>query len=204
MTFRIKRFLDISIVTVFSPLWLPLILLLSSLIVFFDGLPVFFKQERAGKNGRPFTIIKFRTLSSETDKNGHLLPDEERLTKLGKLLRKLSLDELPELLNVIKGRMSLVGPRPLLFEYVDYYTLEQARRLDVLPGITGWAQIKGRNVLTWEERFKLDVWYVENQSIMLDLRILISTIIQVISCKGISHPGSATMHKFNPKTGGKS
>jgi sugar transferase EpsL len=158
--------------------------------------PVFFTQARPGKNKKIFSLYKFRTMKELKDKNGNLLPDAERLTKLGKFLRKLSLDELPEFLNVLKGDMSIVGPRPLLAKYLDLYSPEQARRHDVKPGITGWAQVKGRNVITWEEKFKYDIWYVANRSLWLDMKIIFMTIIKVIKGEGISQPGHATMEEF--------
>ena len=143
-------------------------------------------------------MIKFRTMTNEVDENGLLLPDKDRLTTLGKFLRSTSLDELPEILNVLRGDMSIVGPRPLLMEYLDRYSSEQARRHDVKPGLTGWAQINGRNAITWDEKFKLDVWYVDNQSILLDIKIIVVTIKKVLNREGISHDGEATMSKFNP------
>jgi lipopolysaccharide/colanic/teichoic acid biosynthesis glycosyltransferase len=160
------------------------------------GFPIFFIQPRPGKNGKVFLLLKFRTMSQVADSSGQLLSDQLRLTKLGKLLRKLSLDELPQLINVLRGEMSLVGPRPLLVEYLPLYSREQARRHDVLPGITGWAQINGRNSLSWDEKFKLDVWYVDNQSFFLDLKILFLTLKKVLIREGISANGEATMTKF--------
>jgi len=161
------------------------------------GSPVFFRQTRPGLHGKPFNLIKFRTMTNTKDHFGRLLPDSKRITKLGRFLRITSLDELPELWNVLKGDMSLVGPRPLLMEYLDKYTPEQARRHEVKPGITGWAQINGRNALSWEERFKMDVWYVDNQNLWLDLKILFLTIWKVLAREGISKPGHATMTKFS-------
>nr|WP_281974580.1 sugar transferase [Halobacillus litoralis] len=160
------------------------------------GSPVIFKQERPGLNGNPFHVYKFRTMTDECDENGDLLPDDVRLTKTGKTIRKLSLDELPQLFNVIKGDLSLVGPRPLLMEYLGLYNSEQARRHEVKPGITGWAQVNGRNAITWEEKFKLDVWYVNNQSFWLDLKILMLTVLKVFKTEGINQKGQATMSKF--------
>lgn len=160
------------------------------------GCPVLFKQQRPGLNGKPFYIYKFRTMTDETDNQGNLLPDEERLTSFGELIRKLSLDELPQLFNVIKGDLSLVGPRPLLMQYLDRYTPEQARRNTVLPGITGWAQVNGRNGITWEEKFALDLWYVDNRSFWLDLKILWMTLFKVICSEGISQHGHVTMPEF--------
>lgn len=160
------------------------------------GSPVIFKQTRPGQYGKPFDLYKFRTMTDEKDENGELLPDSVRLTKTGKILRELSVDELPQLINVVKGDMSLVGPRPLLMEYVELYNDRQIKRLDAKPGITGWAQVNGRNNLSWEERFELDVWYVENQSFMLDMKILYMTLQKVIKSEGISQPGQVTMEKF--------
>lgn len=160
------------------------------------GSPIIFKQTRPGQFGKPFDVYKFRTMTNETDDNGNLLPDSDRLTDTGKFLRKYSLDELPQLINVIKGDISLVGPRPLLMEYNDLYNDEQRRRLDVKPGITGWAQVNGRNTLSWEEKFKLDVWYVDNQSFMLDMYILYLTFIKVFKSEGINQKGSITAEKF--------
>ncbi len=174
----------------------PLFLLLALLVKLDGPGPVFFRQVRPGLHGRPFRIYKFRTMRELRDEEGRLLPDAERLTPLGRWLRSTSLDELPELFNVLKGEMSLVGPRPLLLEYLDRYTPEQARRHEVKPGITGWAQVNGRNALTWEEKFALDVWYVDNWSLWLDLKILLLTFWKVLRREGSTHPGSATMPEF--------
>jgi len=160
------------------------------------GKPVLFRQLRPGYKGKPFYLIKFRTMRDAFDAQGNLLPDAERMTSFGSFLRSTSLDELPELWNVLKGEMSLVGPRPLLMEYLPLYTPEQARRHDVKPGITGWVQVNGRNALSWEEKFKLDVWYVDNQSLWLDIRILLLTLKKVLLREGISAQGEATMPKF--------
>ena len=160
------------------------------------GSPVLFRQARPGLNGKPFEMIKFRTMKDALDADGNPLPDSERLTAFGQFLRSSSLDELPELLNVLKGDMSLVGPRPLLMEYLPLYSAEQCRRHDARPGITGWAQINGRNALSWEEKFKLDVWYVDNQSFWLDIKILFLTVKKVLVRDGISAEGEATMSKF--------
>ncbi len=157
---------------------------------------MFFVQQRPGLGGEPFNFIKFRTMSNEKDNNGHLLSDKERITPLGVFLRRFSLDELPQLINVIRGDLSLVGPRPLLMEYLALYTPEQARRHNVKPGITGWAQINGRNALTWEEKFNLDVWYADHQTLWLDIKILVLTLLRVIQGQGISHEGEATMPRF--------
>ncbi|MBU1249213.1 MAG: sugar transferase [Proteobacteria bacterium] len=160
------------------------------------GPGVFFRQERPGLHGRPFTMLKFRTMSQECDGEGCLLPDCDRLLPFGRFLRSSSLDELPELINVLKGEMSLVGPRPLLMQYLERYTPEQARRMEVKPGITGWAQVQGRNALSWEEKFSLDVWYVENASFMLDLKILLLTVVTVFSGKGVCQEGEVTAAEF--------
>ena len=160
------------------------------------GRPVFFLQERPGLNGIPFLMIKFRTMSDARDTNGELLPDVDRLTSLGRFLRSTSLDELPELWNVLKGDMSLVGPRPLLVEYLPLYSERQSRRHDVRPGVTGWAQVNGRNALSWEEKFELDVWYVENHSLWLDIKILFLTVWKVVKRDDISKQGEATMTRF--------
>ncbi len=160
------------------------------------GSPVLFRQTRPGLHGKPFEMIKFRTMKDATDKEGNVLPDSERLTEFGKKLRASSLDELPELWNVLKGDMSLVGPRPLLMEYLPLYNAEQAKRHNVRPGVTGYAQVNGRNSLSWEDKFKLDTWYVEHQSFLLDMKILLKTVKKVIIKDGISAEGEATMTKF--------
>lgn len=160
------------------------------------GSPVFFTQVRPGLNGKPFRMVKFRSMTDERSPDGELLPDADRLTRFGAMLRSTSLDELPELWNVLKGEMSLVGPRPLLIEYLPLYTPEQARRHDVRPGITGWAQVNGRNAISWEEKFALDVWYVENQSLWLDIKILWLTVRKVLVRDGISASGEVTASKF--------
>jgi lipopolysaccharide/colanic/teichoic acid biosynthesis glycosyltransferase len=164
------------------------------------GSPVFFLQTRPGLRGLPFKMVKFRTMTDTRGPDGQLLPDADRLTSFGRFLRASSLDELPQLLNVLKGDMSLVGPRPLLMEYLPLYSPKQARRLDVRPGITGWAQVNGRNALSWDDKFKLDVWYVDNQTLWLDIKILWLTVRKVMVSEGISAVGEATMSKF---TGGK-
>lgn len=166
-----------------------------------SGSPVFFKQLRPGLHGKPFKIYKFRTMTNERDEKGNLLPNEQRMTRFGSFLRSTSLDELPELFNVLKGDMSLVGPRPLLMEYVPLYNKSQKRRMEVKPGITGWAQVNGRNALTWEEKFELDVWYVDHRSFWLDMRILFLTLKKVFKREGISHAGDVAMPRF---TGNKS
>jgi lipopolysaccharide/colanic/teichoic acid biosynthesis glycosyltransferase len=160
------------------------------------GSPVLFRQVRPGLNGKPFEMIKFRTMKDAIDASGNPLPDSERLTPFGQFLRSSSLDELPELWNVLKGDMSLVGPRPLLMEYLPLYSPEQARRHEVRPGVTGWAQVNGRNTLSWEDKFKLDVWYVDNQSLWLDIKVLFLTVKKVLVRDGISAEGEATMSKF--------
>ncbi len=160
------------------------------------GSPVLFRQVRPGQHGRPFMMVKFRTMTDERGADGELLPDAQRLTSFGRFLRATSLDELPELWNVLRGEMSLVGPRPLLMEYLPLYSPEQARRHEVRPGITGWAQVNGRNAMSWEERFKLDVWYVDHRSLWLDLRILWLTVRKVLMREGISAQGEATMPRF--------
>lgn len=175
----------------------PLILLLALTVRLKLGSPVFFTQLRPGLHGKPFRMIKFRTMTDTRGRNGDLLPDAERMTRFGRFLRATSLDELPELWNVFVGDMSLVGPRPLLMDYLPLYAQEQARRHEVRPGITGWAQVNGRNALSWEEKFRLDVWYVDNRNLALDLRILWMTLIKVVKREGISADGEATMAKFD-------
>lgn len=165
------------------------------------GTPVFFRQERPGLRGKPFNIIKFRTMRDAVDSAGRVLPDSERLTDFGRFLRRTSLDELPELWNVLRGDMSLVGPRPLLMEYLGHYTSEQMRRHEVRPGITGWAQVNGRNAISWEEKFALDVWYVDHQSFWLDAKILVLTLVKVIRREGISGKGTETMTRFDAPGG---
>ncbi|MBW3496678.1 sugar transferase (plasmid) [Bacillus sp. FDAARGOS_1420] len=167
------------------------------------GSPIIFKQLRPGLNGKSFYLYKFRTMTDEKDENGNLLSDYLRLTSLGRLLRKFSLDELPQLINVIKGNISLVGPRPLLMEYLSLYTPEQARRQEVLPGITGWAQVNGRNAISWEEKFELDVWYVDHQSFWLDVKIIFLTIIKVFKSEGISQQGHVTIERFTGENSNK-
>jgi lipopolysaccharide/colanic/teichoic acid biosynthesis glycosyltransferase len=174
----------------------PVFLLLTLLVRVKIGSPIFFSQTRPGLHGKPFTMIKFRTMTNARGAGGALLPDAERLTRFGRFLRATSLDELPELWSVLKGDMSLVGPRPLLMEYLPLYSPEQARRHDVCPGITGWAQVNGRNAILWDEKFKLDVWYVDHQSIWLDVKILFLTIKRVFQRHGISAEGEATMPRF--------
>lgn len=174
----------------------PALLLPGLLLRLIQGRPVFFRQQRPGLGGGSFVLYKFRTMQDARDTEGNILPDEKRLTRLGRFLRNTSLDELPELWNVLKGDMSLVGPRPLLMEYLEHYTPEQFRRHEVKPGLTGWAQVNGRNALTWEEKFKLDVWYVDNWSFWLDVKILWLTFVKVVKREGISAEGHTTMPKF--------
>lgn len=193
---RGKRLFDIALLVLSLPLALPLLLAIALVVRIGLGSPVFFVQTRAGLRGRSFRMIKFRSMTDARGADGALLPDAQRLTALGRALRSSSLDELPELINVALGQMSLVGPRPLLPDYLPLYSPQQARRHDVLPGITGWAQINGRNALSWEEKFALDVWYVEHRSFWLDCRILLRTIANVLATKDIAAPGEATMPRF--------
>ena len=174
----------------------PFLMIIAVLIRLKIGRPVFFKQCRPGLQGKPFTIWKFRTMSDIRDSTGELLPDDRRMTSLGNFLRRTSIDELPELVNVLRGEMSLVGPRPLLMEYLERYSLEQARRHEMPPGITGWAQVNGRNAITWDEKFLLDVWYVDHWNLWLDCKILWMTIVTVFRREGIGAPNHATMPKF--------
>jgi len=190
-----KRVVDFLVASIGVLLLSPLFVVIALCVRFTMGSPVFFRQTRPGQGGRAFTLLKFRTMKVEQVGAG-ALSDGERLTPLGRVLRRTSLDELPELINVVRGEMSLVGPRPLLMEYLPLYNPEQARRHEVRPGITGWAQVNGRNGIDWEEKFKLDLWYVEHRSLMLDLRILWMTVAGVLSARGISHPGQATMERF--------
>jgi sugar transferase EpsL len=192
----IKRAFDVVIATMVLIIASPLLLLVALAVRVNLGAPVLFRQRRPGLGGRPFTMVKFRTMRDAVGRDGRALPDADRLTPFGKLLRSTSLDELPELWNVLRGDMSLVGPRPLLMEYLDRYTPEQARRHDVRPGVTGWAQVHGRNAVSWEERFRLDVWYVEHQSLSLDLQILVRTFTTVLRRTGVSAQGEATMSVF--------
>tara|TARA_Y100000816_G_scaffold291734_1_gene284096 strand:- start:1306 stop:1905 length:600 start_codon:yes stop_codon:yes gene_type:complete len=192
----VKRFLDLTFSILALIMLLPLLLILSIIIYLSMGSPILFTQKRPGKNNMPFLLFKFRTMKSLNSKSASSFSDAERLTWIGKFFRKASLDELPSLWNVIKGDISLVGPRPLLMEYLPLYSKEQMRRHEVKPGITGWAQINGRNTISWEEKFELDVWYVENQSLWLDIKILLLTIWKVIKREGINQKGNATMEKF--------
>lgn len=189
----IKPFLDFSCALVILVIASPIILVVTVLLSFSNSGKPFFTQIRPGKNSKLFRIIKFKTMTDALDTNGKLAPDADRLTAIGKFVRATSLDELPQLFNVISGKMSLVGPRPLLPAYLDYYTKEQMKRHDVKPGITGWAQVNGRNSISWEDKFSLDVWYVQNQSFKLDLKILIMTVKKVLVSEGISAEGHETM-----------
>jgi len=191
-----KRIFDfivslIAIIILFIPIVFTTIIIKAQM-----GSPVIFTQKRPGLKGKPFYIYKFRTMTNETDEKGELLANEDRITKSGQFIRKLSLDELPQLFNVLKGDISLVGPRPLLMEYLPLYNHEQARRHDVRPGITGWAQVNGRNAISWEERFELDVWYVDNQSFFLDIKILVLTVLKVFKSEGVNPEDKAFIDKF--------
>ena len=191
-----KRLFDLTLILLSLPLLLPLYWIVAWLVRSKLGAPILFRQIRPGKDAKPFEMIKFRTMTDERDSDGELLPDSVRLTKFGQFLRSSSLDELPELWNVVKGDMSLVGPRPLLMEYVPLYSPEQSRRHAMRPGVSGWAQVNGRNAISWEEKFKLDVWYVDNQSFWLDIKVIGLTLKKVIVRDGISADGEATMTKF--------
>ncbi|RZV64688.1 sugar transferase [Bacillus paralicheniformis] len=191
-----KRFFDLSLSVILLIALSPAMILTACLIRWKIGSPVLFRQTRPVLNGEPFTLYKFRTMTDERDEAGNLLSDEKRLTKTGRLIRKTSLDELPQLINVIKGDLSLVGPRPLLMEYIPLYTKRQWRRHEVKPGITGWAQINGRNKVTWEEKFELDVWYVDHRSFLLDLKILLLTVVKVLKSEGVSQDRHVTAEKF--------
>ncbi len=193
---RRKRFFDLLVAIPALVLFLPLLTIIALCVRFLIGRPILFVQQRPGLHGRPFYLYKFRTMTEGRDEEGKLLADSERLTPFGRFLRKTSLDELPELWNVLKGDMSLVGPRPLLMEYLDRYTPEQARRHEVRPGITGWAQVNGRNAISWKERFSLDVWYVDNWSLWLDCKILALTVVKTLKREGINEIGGVTMSKF--------
>lgn len=191
-----KRLFDLAVAATLLTLLLPVMAAVAIAVRLALGSPVLLRQTRPGRHGRPFTFFKFRTMTEATDAAGRLLPDEMRLTPFGRRLRATSLDELPQLINVLRGDMSLVGPRPLLTEYLPLYSPEQARRHDVRPGITGWAQVNGRNAISWEEKFALDVWYVDHRSFLLDLRILVLTAWRVLRRGDINQPGAATMSKF--------
>ncbi|MBE5099057.1 sugar transferase [Bacillus aryabhattai] len=191
-----KRVMDIVTSLTLLTLFSPVMLFTAILVRLKMGAPVLFKQQRPGKDGKPFYLYKFRTMANLEDKQGNLLSDQVRLTGIGKFLRKYSLDELPQLINVVKGDMSLVGPRPLLMEYLSLYTEEQMLRHNVRPGITGWAQVNGRNAIAWEEKFKLDIWYVRNQSMFLDFKILLFTVLKVVKKEGITQQDHVTIEKF--------
>ncbi|MCV9884808.1 sugar transferase [Metabacillus halosaccharovorans] len=191
-----KRIFDFFVSVIILILLSPIMISVAILVRMKLGSPIFFKQQRPGLHGKPFYFYKFRTMTNEKDQDGALLPDEFRLTSFGKFLRRTSLDEFPQLINVIKGDVSLVGPRPLLMDYLTLYTKEQAKRHLVRPGITGWAQINGRNSISWEEKFELDVWYVKNQTFLLDLKILFFTFYKVIKSQDINQPGNVTVEKF--------
>jgi sugar transferase EpsL len=192
----LKRTIDIIVAFTLLVILAPVLALVALAVRIHLGSPVLFRQQRPGRGGRPFMLIKFRTMRNSTNTDGHLLDDAQRLTPFGQLLRTTSLDELPELWNVLIGEMSLVGPRPLLMEYLPRYSATQQRRHELRPGITGWAQINGRNSTSWEARLEHDVWYVEHQSLLLDLRILVRTVRQVLVAEGVAQPGHATMPRF--------
>ncbi|MGH4120742.1 sugar transferase [Clostridium sp.] len=200
----VKRMIDFTLSIVAMVVFFPLLIIVSILVYIRLGSPVFFTQDRVGKNGRIFKMIKFRSMRNSKDKNGELLADGKRLTRLGRVIRSTSIDELPELINIIKGDMSLVGPRPLLVEYITRYSKRQFRRHEVLPGLTGWAQINGRNIISWEKKFELDVWYVENWSILLDIKIIIMTVSKVFKKADINQDDNITMEEFmGDKHGGE-
>lgn len=191
-----KRIFDLILVSLSLILLLPVLLLTAMIIRIFLGSPVLFRQQRPGYKGQPFSIYKFRTMTHASDPAGNLLPDAQRLTRLGRFLRVLSLDELPGLINILRGEMSLVGPRPLLMEYLERYSPEQMRRHVAYPGLTGWAQVNGRNAITWQDKFRYDVWYVDHWSFWLDIKIILATIWKVFKREGISQPGQATTEYF--------
>ena len=191
-----KRLVDIILSFICLVLLIPVFLIISLILLVSFNDSIIFKQNRPGLNGIPFILFKFRTMTNELDEKDKLLPDKKRLTKFGNCLRKISLDELPSLWNVVKGDMSLVGPRPLLMEYLPLYSKEQMRRHKVKPGITGWAQINGRNLISWEEKFELDVWYVDNKTFWLDKKIILLTILKVLKREGINQSGHTTMEQF--------
>lgn len=191
-----KRIIDLAISLTFVFILSIMLVVIAIVVRVKLGSPILFKQQRPGLNGKPFQLYKFRTMTDKRDSTGRLLPDYERLTSFGRFLRKYSLDELPQLFNVIKGDLSLVGPRPLLMEYLPLYTNEQAKRHLVKPGITGWAQVNGRNTISWEEKFKLDVWYVENKTFLLDVKILFLTFLKVVKSEGVNQSTNETMERF--------
>lgn len=196
-----KRVFDLLVVLVSAIVWVPVAAVVALFVRYKIGSPVLFTQQRPGLDGKPFLIYKFRTMMNAVDAHGEPLPDAQRLTPFGRFLRSTSLDELPELWNILKGDMSLVGPRPLLMDYLPLYSPEQARRHDVRPGLTGWAQVNGRNAVTWTEKFRYDVWYVDNQSLALDLRILLLTVRAVLWRQGITGEGEATVGRFTGNNG---
>jgi sugar transferase EpsL len=196
MKYFLKRLMDVILSATGLIMLSPLLIILAVIIRLKMGKPVLFRQQRPGLGGKGFVIYKFRTMTDQADKSGRPLPDEKRLPKLGKFLRSMSMDELPELFNVLKGDMSIVGPRPLMMKYLNRYTPEQARRHEVKPGITGWAQINGRNAISWEDKFKLDVWYVDNWNVLLDIKIIFKSVWMVITRQGITQQGKATMDEF--------
>ena len=196
MIILIRRLIDILLSTLIVVVTLPILIIITILIRINLGTPVIFKQNRPGLKGKIFTFYKFRTMTDKRDSNGILLPDKDRITPLGYFLRKTSLDELPSLFNVFKGDMSIIGPRPLLVEYLELYSPKQARRHEVKPGITGWAQVNGRNAISWNKKFELDLWYVKNHSFIVDLKIIMLTVFKVIKRDGISHSGHVSMEKF--------
>jgi lipopolysaccharide/colanic/teichoic acid biosynthesis glycosyltransferase len=193
----IKRLFDLTVTVIGLIILSPFLLILAFLVWQKHGRPIFYRQQRPGYRGKPFVIFKFRSMTDARDPAGNLLPDSERMTSLGRFMRSFSLDDLPNAINVLRGEMSLVGPRPLLMHYLGRYSPEQMRRHDVLPGITGWAQVNGRNALTWQEKFRLDIWYVDNWSFWLDIRILLMTVGKVFKREGISQKGHATAEEFN-------
>jgi undecaprenyl phosphate N,N'-diacetylbacillosamine 1-phosphate transferase len=192
----VKPFLDTLVASVVLIIFSPVVLVLVIVLAVVNKGNVWFTQLRPGKNGRSFKVVKFKTMTDERDTHGNLLPDKDRLHGIGKFIRATSLDELPQLINVVKGDMSIVGPRPLLMEYLSLYDSQQKRRHDVKPGITGWAQVNGRNTISWKDKFAYDVWYVEHQSFWLDIKILFLTVIKVLRAEGISSGSSVTMEKF--------
>jgi|SRR5271168_3026942 len=201
MSLLVKRASDLLLASVVSLVLAPLIGIVALAVWCTMGAPVLFRQIRPGYNAKPFELLKFRTMADSRDAGGRFLPDHQRLAAPGRLLRRFSLDELPQLWNVLKGEMSLVGPRPLFVQYLERYSPEQMRRHDMKPGITGWAQVNGRNAVSWEERFRLDVWYVDHWSLGLDCRIFLKTILNVLLQQGISHDGHVTMPEFMGKIG---
>jgi sugar transferase EpsL len=200
---RSKRLFDLFFSLIALLLTLPVMLLIAVIVRLFLGSPILFRQQRPGYLGRPFFILKFRTMTSARDSKGNLLPDSRRLTRLGRFLRNLSLDELPELFNILWGDMSWIGPRPLLMEYLELYSPEQMRRHQVYPGLTGWAQVNGRNALTWQDKFRMDTWYVDHWTFWLDMKILLLTLWKVLTREGITQPGQATTEYFSGNERGK-